>query len=97
MTDLKRTVKCENFKWEIWQAYNKHSSRPFIFGEVNIAAVIDSGYKLLQEKHNNPVKKKAVAIDRPVDVENWKVIKYATCDVTVTHDESAVVGLVEMK
>jgi len=24
---------------------------------VNIAAVIDSGYKLLQEKHNNPVKK----------------------------------------
>jgi len=24
---------------------------------VNIAAVIDSGYKLLLEKHNNPVKK----------------------------------------
>jgi len=24
---------------------------------VNIAAVIDSGYKLLHEKHNNPVKK----------------------------------------
>jgi len=30
----------------------------FIFGRVNIAAVIDSGYKLLLEKHNNPVKKK---------------------------------------
>ena len=27
------------------------------FGKVNIAAVIDSGYKLLLEKHNNPVKK----------------------------------------
>jgi len=27
-------------------------------GKVNIAAVIDSGYKLLQEKHNNPVQKK---------------------------------------
>jgi len=26
-------------------------------GKVNIAAVIDSGYKLLLEKHNNPVKK----------------------------------------
>jgi len=25
---------------------------------VNIAAVIDSGYKLLLEKHNNPVLKK---------------------------------------
>jgi len=25
---------------------------------VNIAAVTDSGYKLLLEKHNNPVKKK---------------------------------------
>jgi len=25
---------------------------------VKIAAVIDSGYKLLLEKHNNPVKKK---------------------------------------
>jgi len=24
---------------------------------VNVAAVIDSGYKLLLEKHNNPVKK----------------------------------------
>jgi len=24
---------------------------------VNIVAVIDSGYKLLLEKHNNPVKK----------------------------------------
>jgi len=28
------------------------------FGKVNIAAVIDSGYKLLLEKHNNTVKKK---------------------------------------
>ena len=27
------------------------------FGKVNIAAVIDSGYKLLREKRNNPVKK----------------------------------------
>jgi len=27
------------------------------FGKVNIAAVTDSGYKLLLEKHNNPVKK----------------------------------------
>ena len=27
------------------------------FGKVNIAAVIDSGYKLLLEKHNNPVRK----------------------------------------
>jgi len=35
----------------------KHSSRPFIFGKVNIAAVIDLGYKLLLEKHNNTVKK----------------------------------------
>jgi len=25
------------------------------FGKVNIAAVIGSGYKLLLEKHNNPV------------------------------------------
>jgi len=25
---------------------------------VNVAAVIDSGYKLLLEKHNNPVKEK---------------------------------------
>ena len=28
------------------------------FGKVNIAAVIDAGYKLLLEKHNNPDKKK---------------------------------------
>jgi len=28
-----------------------------LFGNVNIAAVIDSGYKLLLEHHNNPVKK----------------------------------------
>jgi len=27
---------------------------------VNIAAVIASGYKLLLEKHNNPVKKKQI-------------------------------------
>jgi len=54
--DWFKTLKCENFDaWEIWQAY-KHSIRPFIFGKVNIAAVIDSGYKLLLEKHNNPVK-----------------------------------------
>jgi len=30
---------------------------PKFFGKVNIAAVIYSGYKLLLEKHNNPVKK----------------------------------------
>jgi len=29
---------------------------------VNIAAVIDSGYKLLLEKHNNPVKKNRFCI-----------------------------------
>jgi len=28
------------------------------YGKVNIAAVIDSGYKLLLEKHNNPDIKK---------------------------------------
>ena len=27
------------------------------FGKVNVAAVTDSGYKLLLEKHNNPVEK----------------------------------------
>jgi len=27
------------------------------FGKVNIAAATDSAYKLLLEKHNNPVKK----------------------------------------
>jgi len=27
------------------------------FDKVNVAAVIDSGYKLLLEKHNNPVQK----------------------------------------
>jgi len=35
----------------------------------------------------------AVATDTPVDLEIWS-FSYATCDVTVTHDESAV-GLVE--
>jgi len=29
---------------------------------VNIAAVIDSGYKLLLEMHNNPVKKKTAIL-----------------------------------
>jgi len=29
---------------------------PLFFGKVNIAVVIDSGYKLLLEKHNNPAK-----------------------------------------
>ena len=28
------------------------------FGKVNIAVAIDSGYKLLLEKHNNPLQKK---------------------------------------
>jgi len=28
-----------------------------MFGKVNTAGVIDSGYKLLLEKYNNPVKK----------------------------------------
>ena len=32
------------------------------FGKVNIAAVIDSGYKLLLEKHNNPVRKTCVKV-----------------------------------
>jgi len=27
-----------------------------MFGKVNVAAVTDSGYKLLLEKHNSPVK-----------------------------------------
>ena len=55
--DWFKTLKYENFEaWKIWQAY-KHSSRPLILSQVNIAAVIDSGYKLLLGKHNNPVKK----------------------------------------
>jgi len=38
--DWFKTLKYENFEaWEIWQAY-KHSSRPLIFGKVNIADVI---------------------------------------------------------
>jgi len=36
----------------------------------------------------------AVATDTPVDLEILKTYSYAICDVTVTHDESAV-GLVE--
>jgi len=58
--DWSKTLKYENFEeWEIWQAY-KHSStisRPLIFGKVNVAAVTDSGYKLLPEKHKNSVQK----------------------------------------
>jgi len=42
---------------------------------VNIAAVIDSGYKLLLEKHNNPVKKKQQFCVKSSTVrnilENW--------------------------
>ena len=53
--DWFKTLKYENFEaWEICQAY-KHSSRPLVFGKVNVAAVTDSGYKLLLEKHNNVV------------------------------------------
>ena len=37
---------------------------------------------------------KAVATDTPVDLQMRKLISYATCDITVTHNESAV-GLVE--
>jgi len=29
----------------------------WFFGKVNVAAVTDSGYKRLLEKHNNPVQK----------------------------------------
>jgi len=36
---------------------------------VNIAAVIDSGYKLLLEKHNNPGKKTEIL---------WKIINSST-------------------
>ena len=56
MTDFK-TLKCEILKHE-------KSGKPIgiqvdlsFFGKVNIAAVIDLGYKLLLEKHNNPIKK----------------------------------------
>jgi len=35
---------------------------PSFFGKVNIAAVIYSGYKLLLEKHDNPVKKNKFCI-----------------------------------
>jgi len=50
-------LKCEILKHE-------KSGKPIIniqvdllfFGKANIAAVIDSEYKLLLEKHNNPVK-----------------------------------------
>jgi len=42
---------------------SKHSSKDLQnFGKVNIAAVIDSGYKLLLEKHNNPVKKQKFCV-----------------------------------
>ena len=37
---------------------------------------------------------KAVATDTPVDLQMRKLISYTTCDITVTHNESAV-GLVE--
>jgi len=38
--------------------YSKHSSKDLLyFGKVNIAAAIDSEYKLLLEKHNNSDKK----------------------------------------
>jgi len=37
----------------------------------------------------------AVAIDTLVDLEYMKTYSYATCDKTVTHDESTV-GLVQM-
>jgi len=40
------------------------------FGNVNMAAVIDSGYKLLPEKHNNPVKKTDILC---------KIIKCSNC------------------
>jgi len=58
VTDLKH---CKNVKI----LKNEKSGKPItsiqvdlqFFGKVNIAAVIDSGYKLLLEKYNNPVRK----------------------------------------
>ena len=45
---------------------------------MNIAAVIDSGYKLLPEKHNNPVKKKQKFWAKSLTIrnflENWNFI-----------------------
>jgi len=56
--DWFETLKYENFEArEIWQAYISIQVAPNSFGKVNIAAVTDSRYKLLLEKHNNPVKK----------------------------------------
>jgi len=56
VTDLKR--------WSVKILKHEKSGKPIsiqvdllFFGKVNIAAVTDSGYKLLLEKHNNPVKK----------------------------------------
>ena len=55
--DWFKTLKYENLEaWEIWQAYISIQVDPNFFGKVNIAAVIYSGYTLLLEKHNNPVK-----------------------------------------
>jgi len=56
--DWFKTLKYENFEArEIWQAYISIQVDTNFFGKVNIAAVTDSGYKLLLEKHNNPLKK----------------------------------------
>jgi len=50
--------------WNVKNLKHEKSGKPIsiqvdlqFFGKVNIAAVIDSGYKLLLEKHNNTVKK----------------------------------------
>ena len=54
VTDLKH--------WNVKILKHEKSGKPIStqvdlksFGKVNIAAVIDSGYKLLPEKHNNPI------------------------------------------
>ena len=51
--------------WNVKNLKHEKSGKPIsiqvdlqFYGKVNIAAVIDSGYKLLLEKHNNTVKKK---------------------------------------
>jgi len=50
--------------WNVKILKHEKSGKPIsiqvdlsFFGKVNIAAVIDSGYKLLLEKHNNPAEK----------------------------------------
>jgi len=40
---------------------------------VNIAAVISSGYKLLLEKHNNPVKKTNIVYYHKLFEFFWKI------------------------